>query len=141
MAREQLRSAINEPSRTRGQPPRVNVSFPLFGGKGSDRSAQQLYGTNRPGHFLLVPNVWDHAAPPKPSQARVEGSGQAKPEAKKSTKKSEGDAPTKAELACAIFIKIKGTPRKDVVQALVSEAGLTVAGAATYYANCKRDAE
>lgn len=47
-------------------------------------------------------------------------------------------APTKADLAREIFAKMYGKPnvaRKDVINAFIAEAGLTKAGAGTYYQN------
>lgn len=47
---------------------------------------------------------------------------------------------TKAEVARQIFKKMGGRkPRKDVIDALVKDAGLTQAGASTYYQKLKQD--
>ena len=47
-------------------------------------------------------------------------------------------APTKADKAREIFARMYGKPnvaRKDVINAFIAEAGLTKAGAGTYYQN------
>lgn len=46
--------------------------------------------------------------------------------------------PTKASLARPIFVEMYGQPgvaRKDIIARLIKDAGLTKAGAATYYQN------
>lgn len=55
--------------------------------------------------------------------------------------KDEDKGPSKVELAREIFKKMKNKPRKDVLEAFVAEAGLTLAGAATYYSNIKNEAK
>lgn len=65
----------------------------------------------------------------------------AKPaEKKEAPKKDKSGGPSKADLARAIFDKMKDKPRKDVIQAFMDEAKLTKAGASTYYANIKKAA-
>lgn len=51
------------------------------------------------------------------------------------------DESSKAGLARAIFKKVGAKkPRKDVIQQLISQAGLTAAGASTYYQKLKHAA-
>lgn len=50
-------------------------------------------------------------------------------------------APSKADVARAIFAEMTGAARKDVIARFISEAGLTKAGAATYYQNLKKAAK
>ncbi|MHB1231576.1 MAG: hypothetical protein ACYCZQ_03195 [Burkholderiales bacterium] len=52
------------------------------------------------------------------------------------SKKREG--PTKMDKAKEIFERMNGQPRKDVILAFISEAGLTKAGAQTYWSNLKK---
>lgn len=49
-------------------------------------------------------------------------------------------AVSKAAKAREIFSEMSGSPRKDVVQKFVEEAGLTEKGAATYYQNFRKEA-
>jgi hypothetical protein len=49
-------------------------------------------------------------------------------------------ATSKAAKAREIFSEMAGSPRKDVVQKFVAEAGLTEKGAATYYQNFRKEA-
>jgi hypothetical protein len=50
------------------------------------------------------------------------------------------DGKTKVEAATAIYKKLKGADRETVVAAFVEGAGLTQAGAITYWYNCRRKA-
>jgi len=53
------------------------------------------------------------------------------------TKKASGGV-SKTELARAIFVKMfgkKGVARKDIIEQFIKDAGLTKAGASTYYQN------
>jgi hypothetical protein len=65
-------------------------------------------------------------APAKPSKP-----------AKKVAKAQDGE--TKAMKARVIFKRMKGKSRKEVLLAFVSEAGLTIAGAATYFSNIRKE--
>jgi hypothetical protein len=46
--------------------------------------------------------------------------------------------PSKAAVAREIFVRMRTHPRKEVVQAFINEAGLTYAGAGTYYQNFRK---
>lgn len=48
------------------------------------------------------------------------------------------DGKTKIEAAMAIYKKLRGADRETVVAAFVEGAGLTQAGAVTYWYNCRR---
>lgn len=54
---------------------------------------------------------------------------------KELTAKDKNKAPTKREIAEAIFNEMKGAARKDILARFMTEADLTKAGAATYYYN------
>lgn len=45
---------------------------------------------------------------------------------------------TKTEIAEAIYLKMKGNARKDIIAEFIDKAKLTVAGAGTYYSNFKK---
>lgn len=45
---------------------------------------------------------------------------------------------SKAAVAREIFVRMRTHPRKEVVQAFINEAGLTYAGAGTYYQNFRK---
>lgn len=47
---------------------------------------------------------------------------------------------SKAAKAREIFSEMAGSPRKEVVQKFIEEAGLTEKGAATYYQNFRKEA-
>lgn len=47
---------------------------------------------------------------------------------------------TKAEVALAIYVQLKGETRETVVAAFVDGASLTEKGAVTYWYNCRRKA-
>jgi hypothetical protein len=49
------------------------------------------------------------------------------------------DESSKAGMARAIFKRMAKSPRKDVLEAFVSQAGLTPAGASTYYQTQRRN--
>lgn len=49
--------------------------------------------------------------------------------------------PNKMDKAREIFKKMKGKPRKEVLAAFVADAGLTVAGSATYFSNIRKEFE
>lgn len=55
--------------------------------------------------------------------------------ARKSEPKAGG--PTKRELAQAIFDRMKGKSRKEVIAVFQAEAGLTPAGSSTYFQLCR----
>jgi len=57
---------------------------------------------------------------------------------KKDEATSSDKAPTKRELAEAIFDEMDGHRRKDIIKAFQEKAGLTEQGAATYYYNITR---
>ena len=50
------------------------------------------------------------------------------------------DESSKAGMARALFKKMSGKPRKEVIQQFVDKLGLTAAGAATYYQSLKKSA-
>lgn len=50
------------------------------------------------------------------------------------------DESSKAGMARALFKKLSGKPRKEVIQQFVDKIGLTEAGAATYYQSLKKAA-
>jgi hypothetical protein len=52
----------------------------------------------------------------------------------------EPSGPTKADKAREIFTRMAGAARQDILKAFQTEAGLTEAGSATYFANCRRAA-
>lgn len=51
------------------------------------------------------------------------------------------DESSKAGMARALFKKLAGKARKEVIQAFIDKLGLTPAGAATYYQTLKKAAE
>lgn len=58
---------------------------------------------------------------------------------KKAAKPAEGQS--KMELATAVFKKMKNKTRAEVLVAFQEQAGLTVAGSATYYSTIKKRLE
>ncbi len=48
---------------------------------------------------------------------------------------------TKMDKARIIFTKMKRAQRKDVIEAFIAEAGLTPAGASTYFNNLRTEAQ
>lgn len=56
----------------------------------------------------------------------------------KAPKKAQEEITSKMDRAVAVFKKMAGKPRKDVVKAFMEEVGLTKAGAATYYQIIKK---
>lgn len=50
-------------------------------------------------------------------------------------------AASKLSICKGIFAQSAGTARKDIIAKFISEAGCSTAGAATYYAICKKEAE
>jgi SprT protein len=71
-------------------------------------------------------------AGPKPTTPEVPNP------AKKPAPKAPGSM-TKKSIARVAFNDMKGQPRKDVIAAMIAKAGLTPAGAATYYQTFKKE--
>ena len=59
--------------------------------------------------------------------------------AKKASVKKAAKPESKAEKARAIFKMMKGAARKDVIAAFMKDAGLSKAGASTYFQNIKKE--
>lgn len=58
---------------------------------------------------------------------------------KSNRKITKSDEPSKADVAREIFKLMAGKSRKEIIAAFISDAGLTPAGAATYFINIKRE--
>lgn len=56
-------------------------------------------------------------------------------------KSDASKGPSKRELAEQIFNNMKGAARKDIIKQFIEKAGLTKAGAATYYYNLTKKAK
>ena len=65
----------------------------------------------------------------------------AKKPAKKVPAKKVAKPESKAGKARAIFKKMKGAARKDVISTFMKDAGLTKSGASTYFQNIKKENE
>ena len=57
------------------------------------------------------------------------------------TEAKAAKSPSKLSVCKEIFAASTGQSRKDIIAKFISEAGCSTAGAATYYAICKKDAE
>lgn len=55
----------------------------------------------------------------------------------KTAEVKEPKAPSKMDLARAVFAEMPGASRKDVIARFVAEVGLTEKGASTYYQSIK----